>query len=91
MTFYKMLKAGNAISIEIGNRNKSFDPAIFWNEPEKNIILVWAPEIGIVEHPATAAELNNHFSEMIKQKFIVTINPDQNYINEFISKYKKRF
>lgn len=91
MTFYKMLKAGNAISIEIGNRNKNFDPAIFWNEPEKNIILVWAPELGIIEHPATAAELNKHFSEMIKQKFIVTINPDQNYINEFISKYKKRF
>ena len=91
MTFYKMLKAGHAISIEAGDYNKNSDPAIFWNDPEKNIILVWAPELGTIEHPAKASELNSHFSEMIKQKFIITISPDDNYINEFIHKHKKRF
>ena len=90
MTFYKMLKAGNAISIEIGNRNKNFDPAIFWNDAEQNKIMVFAPEFGTFEYPKNH-QINSHIENMIKEKFIVTFNPNNNYVREFISKYKKRF
>ena len=90
MTFYKMLKAGIAISIEAGDYNKGFDPAIFWNDAEQDKIMVFAPEIGIFEYPKNRP-INYHIERMIKEKFIVTFNPNNNYVREFIEKHTKRF
>lgn len=90
MTFYKMLKAGIAISIEAGDYNKGLDPAIFWNDAEQNKIMVFAPEIGIIEYPKNH-NINRHIENMIKEKFIVTFNPNNNYVREFIEKHTKRF
>lgn len=90
MTYYKMLKAGIAISIEAGDYNKGLDPAIFWNDAEQNKIMVFAPEIGIFEYPKDR-RINNHIENMIREKFIVTFNPNNNYVREFIKKYTKRF
>ena len=90
MTYYKMLKAGIAISIEAGDYNKGLDPAIFWNDAEQNKIMVFAPEIGIIEYPKSH-KINCHIENMIKEKFIVTFNPNNNYVREFIEKHTKRF
>lgn len=90
MTYYKMLKAGIAISIEAGDYNKGLDPAIFWNDAEQNKIMVFAPEIGIIEYPKNH-KINCHIENMIKEKFIVTFNPNNNYVREFIEKHTKRF
>lgn len=90
MTYYKMLKAGIAISIEAGDYNKGLDPAIFWNDAEQNKIMVFAPELGVIEYPKDR-RINSHIENMIKEKFIVTFNPNNNYVREFIEKHTKRF